>query len=363
MTKRASICVIALESKRSLSLEGLSNICLQLSACGYYADKVCRIAYDNSGDIVREITEAKTDYENIFVFFPFVMDGTVKSFISSLFHADFDGLGVLNSGESSVFLFYTDRANRLNFTDVKSVLDCKYSICYEKAFVKACAPKEVVDSAVEKARMRFASSGVDASINVNYEYGDTRIEILYSSQASKIAFDEALRGLIESLDEYVYAVEDVSLAEQLFRLLKLRRLKISVAESFTGGGVGKALVEVSGVSEVYFEGLNTYSNEAKIKRLGVSEVTLKQFGAVSAETACEMAEGLVKTGDCHVAISTTGIAGPNSDNSQKPVGLAYIGIALNDDVSVYKFNFSGNREAITRAGINQALFLAYKKIK
>lgn len=363
MTKRASICVIALESKRSLSLEGISNICMQLSACGYYADKICRVAYDNSEDIVRELTAAKTDYENVFLLFPSVMDGTVKGFVSSLFNADFDGLGVLNSGSSSVFLFYSDRANRLNFTDVKSRLDGKYSVCYEKAYVKACAPKEVVDSAVEKARVGFATLGVDASINVKYEYGDTRIEVLYSSKASKITFDEVLRQLIESLTDYVYAVEDVSLAEQLFRLLKLRRLKISVAESFTGGGVCKALVEVSGVSEVYFEGLNTYSNEAKIKRLGVSELTLKQFGAVSAETACEMAEGLIKTGECNVAVSTTGIAGPKSDNTQKPVGLAYIGVALNDDVSVYKFNFNGNREAITRAGINQALFLAYKKIK
>lgn len=363
MIKKASICIITLESKRNLSLDGVSNICMQLSACGYYADKLCRVAYDNSVDIVREITEAKNNYENIFVVYPSVMDNAVKTYVSSLFGVNFDGLGILNCENQTVFLFYLDTVNRLNFEDVKCLLDSKYAVCYDKAYIKACAPKELVDKSVEKARNGFSSAQVDASINLRYEYGDARIEILYSSKTPKITFDAVYRELVEDLGEHVYAVEDISLAEQLYRLLKLRRLKISVAESFTGGGVGRELVQVPGVSEVYFEGLNVYSNEAKIARLGVSEMTLKQNGAVSAETAYEMAEGLIKTGECQVAISTTGIAGPKSDNTQKPVGLAYIGVALNDDVSVYKFNFGGNREAITQSGINQALFLAYKKIK
>ncbi|MGN0805964.1 MAG: CinA family protein, partial [Candidatus Coproplasma sp.] len=94
-----------------------------------------------------------------------------------------------------------------------------------------------------------------------------------------------------------------------------------------------------------------------------SEMTLKQHGAVSAETAYAMAAGLIKTGNCQLAVSTTGIAGPKSDNTLKPVGLAYIGIGLGEDIAVYKFNFKGDRDTISRTAINQALFLAYKRIK
>lgn len=361
--KSKGICIVSLESKRNLSFESVCAICNGLAGCGYYAEKICRVAFDNSEEIVRAINDAKTNYENLIVACPYTMDNTVKSFLCGLYGAQFDGLGLLDSGNCSVFVFYTDYANRLTFVDVKAKLDGKYSINYEKTYIRACAPEDLLNKAVIKAKSDISANNVDASINVKYDYGDCRIEILYSSKTPKIYFDNIVRGLVEALGEYVYALEDITLAQQLFRLLKLRRLKISIAESFTGGGVGKSLVDVPGVSEVYFEGLNTYSNEAKMSRLGVSELTLKQHGAVSAETAYEMAEGLIKTGNCQIAISTTGIAGPKSDNTAKPVGLAYIGIALGEDIAVYKFNFKGDRDTITRTAINQALFLAYKRIK
>lgn len=357
------ICIVSLESKRNLSFENLSVICNGLAGCCYYADRVCRVAFDNSEEIVRAFSEARTNFENLIVSCPYSMDSAVKNFLSNLYSAQFDGLGILSSGDNSVFIFYNDCFNRLTFDDVKALLDAKYSIKYEKTYIRACVPEDVLDKAIIKAQSEITANNVDAAINVKYDYGDCRIEILYSSKTPKIYFDNIVRGVVEALDEYVYALEDISLAEQLYRLLKLRRLKISIAESFTGGGVGKSLVDVPGVSEVYFEGLNTYSNEAKTSRLGVSEMTLKQHGAVSAETAYEMAEGLIKTGNCQLAVSTTGIAGPKSDNTAKPVGLAYIGIGLDEDISVYKFNFKGDRETISRTAINQALFLAYKRIK
>ena len=162
--------------------------------------------------------------------------------------------------------------------------------------------------------------------------------------------------------EDISAEEYVS-ADKLVELLKQRGMKISVAESFTGGGISKRLVEISGVSEVYFEGLNTYSNESKMQRLGVKQETLQQFGAVSAQTAREMAEGLINGGNCDISISTTGIAGPKSDNTNKPVGLAYIAIGLKDRTDVYEFNLKGDRGQITETAINIALSLAYKTLK
>ncbi len=357
------ICIVSLESKRNLDFSAVNSVCKNLAEGGYYADKVSRVAFDNSEEIVRAFNDAKSNYENLVVLCPVAMDTTVKDYLCGLYSSSFDGLGVLTSGSYTVFVFYTDGVCRLNYGDVKRILDEKYATVYEKAYIRACAPKDVLDTAIAKAQTECKAKNLDASINVWYDCGDCRIEVIYSSKTPKIYFDEVLRGIVESLGEYVYAVEDITLAEQLYRLLKLRRMKISVAESFTGGGVGKRLVEVSGISEVYFEGLNTYSNEAKMQRLGVKELTLKQHGAVSAETAYEMAEGLIKTGSCDVAMSTTGIAGPKSDNTSKPVGLAYIGVGLAGDIQVYKFNFAGDRETVTRSGINQALFLAYKRIK
>lgn len=232
---------------------------------------------------------------------------------------------------------------------------------YDNTIIKLVgAPNDLLVKALDSAR-KITGDGV--SFNVTDSYGDCKIEIVYSSDTPKMALDECVQEIAKLLKDYIYATEDVSLSEQLVRLLKLRRMKICTAESFTGGGVGKRLVEVSGVSEVFFEALNTYSNESKMQRLGVKEVTLNKHGAVSAETAREMVEGLLKTGNCNVAVSTTGIAGPKSDNTLKPVGLAYIGVGVGEDISVYQFNFVGDRQTITETAINQALFLTYKRLK
>ncbi|MDE7087491.1 MAG: CinA family protein, partial [Clostridia bacterium] len=315
-----------------------------------------------SAEIVRSFIDGAECYENIVILCPVKMKNTICDFFTARLNAEFDASGVLNSGATTVFLQFSDCENRLKISDIKQIIDKKYGIKYESTVIRAVgAPKKLLDQAVAKAAKLFDRG--EAFFNVKNDYDDCRIEVVYSSKMPKIALDEGVREIVKTLNDYIYALEDVSLAEQLFRLLKLRRMKICVAESFTGGGVGKKLVEVSGISEVYHEGLNTYSNEAKMARLGVSELTLRQHGAVSAETAYQMAEGLIKSGNCDVAISTTGIAGPKSDNTSKPVGLAFIGVAVGEDIAVYKFNFGGNRENITQTAINHALFLAYKRLK
>ena len=174
--------------------------------------------------------------------------------------------------------------------------------------------------------------------------------------------DEVVRILAEGLKEYVYAMEDVSLAERFVAALKLHKLHVSTAESFTAGGVGREIVRVPGASAVFYEGINAYDNKAKHERLGVSEFTLMDKGAVSVETAYEMAAGLLKQGHCDVAIATTGIAGPDADGTNKPVGLCYIAVGTREKVRVFRFRLSGDRETVTRTAINLALFLAYKEI-
>lgn len=194
-------------------------------------------------------------------------------------------------------------------------------------------------------------------------FGEDVIELSYAEDISKRLSEDVLRIFAEGLEESIYALDGTLLPAQLVWLLKLRDKKISVAESFTGGGIARKITSVSGASEVYFEGLNTYSELSKIKRLGVSEYTLKTFGAVSEQTAYEMAAGLMATGDCDICITTTGLAGPNSDKSGLPVGLCYIAVGTQERVFVYRYKFDGSREEITETAINYALFLAYKQLK
>lgn len=205
--------------------------------------------------------------------------------------------------------------------------------------------------------------GDEVKCSANTQYGDTRFEIVFDGNTPKMLADGILRVLADRLDKKLYAMEDLSLEEQLVRLLKIRGRKISVAESFTGGGVSKRIVSVSGASEVFYEGLNTYSEEAKELRLGVSKYTLHTHGAVSDDTAYEMAAGLLNTKKCDLCIATTGLAGPNSDGSGKPVGLSYIAVGLRENIYVYCHHFEGTRREITETAIHYALFHAYERLK
>lgn len=120
------------------------------------------------------------------------------------------------------------------------------------------------------------------------------------------------------------------------KLLREKGKTIAIAESCTGGLISSLLTDISGSSEYIFANFTTYSNEAKMKYLGVSAETLKKYGAVSPETAKEMVEGLLKNTDCDFAIATTGIAGPTGGTDTKPVGLMYLGLASRVDVKIIK---------------------------
>lgn len=361
---RGKLAMLVFDTRRSLDFSVAEEWLKSLAGGGFYFDKVSRIAFDDSDGIVGAINDGRENYANLLVVCPSRMEQTLKKFISGVCAAQFDFVGILR-GEVNVFMVFSDVANRLTAKDIIDVLNARYSVKYARTFIRFVgAPYSVINDAVGEVKALCRENNApEVLFNLEENYGDFRMEIVYSDVTPKMLLDKAISMLVAALGDYVYALEDITLARQLVRLLKLRRMKLGIAESFTGGGVGKRIVDVAGASEVYFEGLNTYSNEAKMQRLGVKELTLKQCGAVSAETASQMATGLISTGNCDVGISTTGIAGPASDNTAKPVGLAYIGVAVGEDVAVYKFNFVGDRNKITETAINQALFLAYKRLK
>ena len=116
-------------------------------------------------------------------------------------------------------------------------------------------------------------------------------------------------------------------AAEKAELIKKNNQTLAIAESCTGGWLSKIFADVSGISAIYKGGVCSYSNEIKMKILGVKEETLDCFGAVSSQTAQEMAEGVRKALNSHIGIGITGIAGPLSDNTEKPVGLIYISVS------------------------------------
>lgn len=137
-------------------------------------------------------------------------------------------------------------------------------------------------------------------------------------------------------------------AFDLVSLLKEKGLKISFAESCTGGLLAKNITDISGSSSVLSESYITYSEKAKNKILGVPEEIIKKHTVVSGEVARSMAEGLFKKADCDIAVSVTGVAGPNSDEYQNPVGLVFVGVKSQYKAFSKKLLLSGNRDEIRK---------------
>ncbi len=140
-------------------------------------------------------------------------------------------------------------------------------------------------------------------------------------------------------------------------LLAEKKIRVTTAESCTGGLIAGTLVNVAGISEWFEEGYVTYSNRAKQKLLGVSGQTLEYFGAVSEQTAAEMARGAAAAADAGAALAVTGIAGPDGGTAEKPVGLVYIGCCCRDSLRVERHVFSGDRSEVRSQSVQAALTL------
>ena len=150
--------------------------------------------------------------------------------------------------------------------------------------------------------------------------------------------------------------------EQIISRLVEKNITISTAESCTGGSLGRIITSVAGVSSIYGYGFITYANEAKEKILGVKHETLQKYGAVSPETAYEMAIGAKKVSGSDIAVSVTGIAGPGGGTSEKPVGLVYIAFACEDGCFVKKLNLSGTREEIRKQTCDEVFLMIKEQI-
>ena len=152
--------------------------------------------------------------------------------------------------------------------------------------------------------------------------------------------------------------------KSLITLLAKKKLKISIAESCTGGLLASSITSISGASKVFNLGLVTYSNQTKIKILNVNKSTIKRYGAVSRECCLAMVNNLSKISRANINISITGIAGPKGGTKQKPVGLVYIGIRKGNKTLINKCLFkSKKRSLIQKATVKKALSLVFRVVK
>lgn len=150
------------------------------------------------------------------------------------------------------------------------------------------------------------------------------------------------------LDGFVYGVDYTCIEEAVIEMLKEKHMKVATAESCTGGLIAKRITDVPGASEVFDCGIISYANEIKHRVLGVSEDDLNKYGAVSEPVARQMAQGALKVSGADIAVSVTGIAGPDSDSTNKPVGLVYIGLADRDNVWVRELRTSRKDRSYNR---------------
>ena len=222
--------------------------------------------------------------------------------------------------------------------------------------VKICGFGE---SKVESMITDILESQTNPTIAPYAKTGEVHLRITAKAINEETA-DEMMEPMMEELyrrfGSQIFTTEEaVTLEETIVELLKEKGKTVTTAESCTGGLVAGRLLNVPGASSVYMEGYITYSNEAKEKLLGVSHSTLEQYGAVSKETACEMAEGAAKAAGADLAISVTGIAGPDGGTKEKPVGLVYVGCYADGEARAYEFHFTGNRAKNRESTVAKAL--------
>ena len=153
-------------------------------------------------------------------------------------------------------------------------------------------------------------------------------------------------------------------SKKIVSLLKKKKLKISFAESCTGGLLSSAITSVSGSSKVFNLGLIVYSNESKIKILNISKKLIRKYGAVSEQVCKAMVKNISKIGKTNMSISITGIAGPRGGTKQKPVGLVYVGMKRGNKVKVNRYLFKNKgRLYIQKTAVNKSLDLILSFIK
>ncbi|MED9805453.1 MAG: competence/damage-inducible protein A [Lachnospiraceae bacterium] len=250
------------------------------------------------------------------------------------------------------------------FTDsVMPKLQQKCGQVFYSQTVKIVGPGE---SSVETQILDMLNTQENPTIAPYAKTGEVHLRVTARAKDEKEAREKTapvVEELYRRFGKAVYTTDaDETLEMALTKLLIKKKYTMTTAESCTGGMIAARMVNAPGVSAVLKSGFITYANEAKEELLGVSHDTLEKFGAVSRETAEEMAEGAVKAAHTDAAIAVTGIAGPDGGTKEKPVGLVYIGVNVRGNVEVREYHFSGSRQKIRESVTAAALTFLREKL-
>lgn len=219
----------------------------------------------------------------------------------------------------------------------------------------------VGESAVEDRLKDLIDAQMNPTIAPYAKTGEVHIRVsakAVDKKEAKKLIQPVCDEIMKRFGDCIYSTDEhETLEESIVNLLRKHNLTVSTAESCTGGLLAGRLVGVAGVSDVFSQGFITYSNKSKRKLLDVSKKTLKEYGAVSKQTAKEMATGAAILSGADIAVSITGVAGPGGGTEEKPVGLVYMSCYINEKNYVKEYVFSGNRQKIRENTVAYALCL------
>lgn len=237
------------------------------------------------------------------------------------------------------------------------------TVCYQRVVKIAGLEEEKI---VEDLQ-RLVDVTDRLSVNIQVLVGEVHCYLTAEAEDKKTAkamVKTAIKRIKARFKDHVFATrEDVTLEDSVAKLLKKYNLTLTTAESCTGGLIAGRMVNVAGVSDVFYGSFVTYANEAKMELIGVKEETLETYGAVSSQTAREMVEGAAGRAHASAAIAVTGIAGPDGGTAEKPVGLVYIAVYVNGHGAVKRCQFGGDRMAVRQRTVCESLYLLRKLIK
>lgn len=212
------------------------------------------------------------------------------------------------------------------------------------------AVAEIIDDLIE--------NGKNPTIATYAKENEVTIRITARAKDNKKGFEliKPVENEIRNrLGISVYGEENEMLEDVLGKMLVQNNLTISTAESCTGGLLAGRIINYPGISSVFKEGVITYSNDSKMKRLKVKKDTLQKFGAVSSQVAAEMAQGIAKSANTDIGISSTGLAGPSGETKEKPVGLVYIGLYIKGEIKTKELRLPGSRQRVRNTAVIRAI--------
>ena len=255
---------------------------------------------------------------------------------------------------------------RMYINEVEPLLKKDFGMAMHKAIrknIKVLGPGE---SKVEEMLGELMDTPEGCEMALLATDGEVHIRLTvegHDEEESSTILSDLTAKIVEKMGRNVIAYDDETLVTKVANLLLAQGKRLAVAESCTGGMLGKLITDLPGSSNYFWGGVNSYSNEAKQLLLGVSEETLSSYGAVSRETAREMAQGIRKLSGTDFALSITGNAGPGGGSSDKPVGIVYIGMAHANGCEVKELRFVGGRDAIRMISAKSALDLLRRHIE